>query len=420
MPISQKKDISAKSSLISAFLVHLFVEIPYFIFPVLVLVVGEDLNLGEFMWIGLGSIGTIGALAAGLPAPLVGWFSDRSRRGTMMCLSLILSALGAFIIGLSDSSLVITIFSFGLIGLGVGLYHPPGLSWVASAFKDEENGGYSSYINRILGVHGVGGTIGSAVGPISVFFLLNIMNWRQIYLLWSFPLFLLSLLFWVFVARFESPRERENNIHVKNKSTNFRIKLKSNISPTMLIIFVFMVLMSLTWGMVSFVLAPFLSEVKGFDISHAALFIGVSHLFGASGQLLGGVIADKYTEKVALLFASALQGVVILGIYILNPPAVLFALYMILFIVNAIFWPTTNSFLAKNTTQIGSAFGGFMLTVNVVRAAGPTIDGFLITLNPSNYLLIFVFAVIFSIAAFLTLTMVKGKSDFSSQDSGGQ
>ncbi|MCK5344802.1 MAG: MFS transporter, partial [Candidatus Heimdallarchaeota archaeon] len=339
---------------------------------------------------------------------------------TMMCLSLILSALGAFIIGLSDSSLVITIFSFGLIGLGVGLYHPPGLSWVASAFKDEENGGYSSYINRILGVHGVGGTIGSAVGPISVFFLLNIMNWRQIYLLWSFPLFLLSLLFWVFVARFESPRERENNIHVKNKSTNFRIKLKSNISPTMLIIFVFMVLMSLTWGMVSFVLAPFLSEVKGFDISHAALFIGVSHLFGASGQLLGGVIADKYTEKVALLFASALQGVVILGIYILNPPAVLFALYMILFIVNAIFWPTTNSFLAKNTTQIGSAFGGFMLTVNVVRAAGPTIDGFLITLNPSNYLLIFVFAVIFSIAAFLTLTMVKGKSDFSSQDSGGQ
>ena len=409
-----QKKISAKNSLISSFFVHLFVEIPYFIFPVLILVVGEDLNLGEFMWIGLGSIGTLGALAAGLPAPLVGWFSDRSRRGMMMCLSLILSALGAFIIGLFGTSLVIILFSFGLIGLGIGLYHPPGLSWVASAYKDEEKGGYSPYINRILGVHGVGGTIGSAIGPISVFFLLNIMNWRQIYLIWSFPLFLLSVLFWVFVARFESPRERKKNILVKNESANFQIKFKSHISPTLLIIFVFMVLMSLTWGMVNFVLAPFLSEVKGFDISHAALFIGVSHLFGASGQLLGGVIADKYSEKVALLFASALQGIAILGIYILKPPVILFALYMILFIVNAIFWPTTNSLLAKNTTQIGSAFGGFMLTVNVVRAAGPTIDGFLITLNPGNYLLIFFFAVIFSTAAFLTLTLMKGKSCSSS------
>ena len=92
--------ISPKISLISAFFVHLAVEIPYFIFPVLVLLVGEELNLGEFMWIGLGTVGTVGTLAAGLPAPLFGWLSDRSRRGVMMCISLILSSFGAFIIGL--------------------------------------------------------------------------------------------------------------------------------------------------------------------------------------------------------------------------------------------------------------------------------------------------------------------------------
>ena len=50
------------------------VEIPYFNFPVLILVVGEDLNLGEFMLIGLGSIGTVEMLAAGLPAQLLGCF----------------------------------------------------------------------------------------------------------------------------------------------------------------------------------------------------------------------------------------------------------------------------------------------------------------------------------------------------------
>lgn len=409
MTNTQKKEISAKSSLISAFLVHLFVEIPYFIFPVLVLVVGKDLNLGEFMWIGLGSIGTIGTLAAGLPAPLFGWFSDRSRRGPMMCFSLILSALGALIIGLFEISIVSIMLGFGLIGLGVGLYHPPGLSWVASAFKDQDNGRYSSYFNRVLGVHGVGGTVGSAVGPISVFFLFDIMSWRQIYLLWSIPLFLVALFFWIFIARFETAPKKIKKDDYTTSPINYNHIRKPTLNLNFIVISVFMVLMSLTWGMINFILSPFLSEVKGFNISHAALFIGVSHLFGASGQLLGGVIADRYSEKVALLFASFFQSFVLIGIYLFNPPMVLFTLYMMLFIVNAIFWPVTNSFLAKNTSNIGRAFGWFILTVNVVRALGPTIDGILITISPGNYLLIFIGCIIFSSAAFFTLIPVRRK-----------
>ncbi len=409
MSIPYKKTLSARSSLVSAFLVHLTVEIPYFIFPVLVLTVGEDLNLGEYTWIGLGTIGTIGTLAAGLPAPLFGWLSDHIQRGKMMCLSLILSASGAFIIGLVGPSLIGVSFGFSLVGLGVGLYHPPGLSWVTSAYKNEEKGEYSAYLNRILGIHGVGGTIGSSIGPISVFFLIDVMTWHEIYIMWSFPLFLLSLLFWVFVARHESPRIKSEVNYKKNSGNILTSNLKFKINSNLLIIFVFMFLMSLTWGMINFILAPFLSEIKGFEISDAALFIGVSHLFGASGQLLGGSMADRFSEKTALLFASALQGIVIFGIFVFNIPLVLFLLYMVLFVVNAIFWPVTNSFLAQNTIQIGSAFGGFMLTVNVVRAVGPTLDGFLITLFPSNYLLIFIFGIIFSMGAFLTLIPIKNK-----------
>jgi MFS family permease len=403
--------ISPKISLISAFFVHLAVEIPYFIFPVLVLLVGEDLNLGEFMWIGLGTVGTVGTLAAGLPAPLFGWLSDRSRRGVMMCFSLLLSSLGAFIIGFLGSSFLFVVVGFGLIGLGVGLYHPPGLSWVATAYQDKENRVYSSHFNKILGIHGVGGTIGSSIGPISVFFLLNIMSWRQIYLLWSIPLILLVIVFWLFIARFEeTPNIKSNKIRIQSLKQP-RMALKSAFSHNLTILFVFMILMSLTWGMVNFILSPFLSDVKGFEIADAALFIGITHLFGASGQLFGGVIADKYSEKIALLFASSLQSIILIGIYLLNPPLVLFMLYMTLFVVNAIFWPITNSFLAKNTLNIGSAFGGFILTVNVVRAIGPSIDGFLITYFPSNYLFIFISAIICSTAAFCSLLVVKSSEE---------
>jgi len=395
-----KLKISPNLSLFSAFLVHLAVEVPYFIFPVIVLLIGEDLNLGEFMWIGLGSVGTIGTLAAGLPAPLFGWLSDRSRRGLLMCYSLILSSSGAFLIGTFGSSLIGVILGFGLIGLGVGLYHPPGLSWVASAFKDQVNGTYSTHFNRILGVHGVGGTIGSAIGPISVYFLLSIMNWRKIFLIWSIPIFILAILFWTFVARFETTSDIKSDMVNIQRTKNPQ---KSILNSKLMIIFIFMILMSLTWGMITFILSPFLSEVKGFDISQAALFIGISHLFGASGQLFGGALADRYSEKIALLFASSLQSLVLISIYLFSPPVILFMLYMALFIANAIFWPVTNSFLAKNTKYIGSAFGGFILTVNVIRALGPTIDGFLITYVSSDYLFIFIGAILFSFAAFISL-----------------
>ncbi|MHA2224328.1 MAG: hypothetical protein ACXAC8_03950 [Candidatus Hodarchaeales archaeon] len=70
--------ISPKKSLISAFIVHGAAEVPFFIFPMVVLAVGSDLfqDLEAFKWIGLGAIGTIGALSAGLPSPIFGWFAD--------------------------------------------------------------------------------------------------------------------------------------------------------------------------------------------------------------------------------------------------------------------------------------------------------------------------------------------------------
>lgn len=400
-------------SLLSAFLVHAFVEIPYFIFPIIVLAVGEDLDFGPYMWIGLGTLGTFSTLAAGLPSPLFGWLSDRYRRGSMMALSLVLSGVGALIIAFFGYSFIGLALGIILLGIAISLYHPPGLSWVSAAFVNPEEQSYSSYFNRILGLHGVGGTIGAALAPLSIYLLIDFIHWRQIYFIWAIPIFIVAIGFWAFVGRQEPQIElstsdvrsiREFRIFKRNSTW------KQSLNSTVLLIFVFMFLMSLTWGMTSFILSPFLSEVKYFKISQAALFIGISHLIGASGQVIGGILGDKYNEKVALSVAAILQAFVLIGVYIFTHQIILFTLYITLFIVNAIFWPSTNSFLAKNTKRRGSAFGGFMLIVNVVRALGPSIDGLLITFDPSNYFLIFSFATLFSMAAFVTLLPVKSNS----------
>ncbi|UCE12840.1 MAG: MFS transporter [Candidatus Heimdallarchaeota archaeon] len=411
--------LTPKITLISAIFVHGAVEIPYFIFPVILLVVESELiqELGAFVWIGLGSIGTIGAFAAGLPSPIFGWLADRHRRGLMMSLSLIIAALGALIIGLFGESFFVLMTGIGLTGLAIALYHPPGLSWISEAFVDPENQFYSTKFNRVLGIHGVGGTIGASIAELSVAFLYGSISWQEIYLLWVSPLIFLAFIFWILVGRYESHVEFNNPSptnelgisHTEETAT----KLEKTTNSTMVIIFAFMFAMSLTWGMTSFILSPFLSDVKNFKISQAAFFVGFSHLIAASGQMLGGVLGDKYSEHVALSIAAVLQVIILIGIYIVDSrlPLIIFILYIFLGIVNSIFWPSTNSLLAKSTVHRGSAFGLFMITVNVVRALGPGIDGLILSLDPNNYLWIFILSCIFSVIAFICLIVLKNHSE---------
>ena len=408
--------ISPKKTLISSFFVHGSVEIPFFIFPVTLIVVGSDLvqELGAFMWIGLGSLGTIGALAAGLPSPIFGWLADRYRRGLMMTSSLILAALGALIIGLFGKSFIVLMIGIALTGLANALYHPPGLSWISAAYEDPGKRSYSPKYNRILGIHGVGGTIGASIAELSVAFLIDIISWQEIYLLWVFPLIFIAIIFWVSIGRHE-PSVDFNGHRLPNEIRSSKVKktdslLRKNINSTMLIIFAFMFAMSLTWGMTSFILSPFLSEVKQFKISQAAFFVGFSHLIASSGQMLGGVLGDKYSERVALSVAAALQVLILIGIYTIDVHLIIFVLYILLGIVNSIFWPTTNSLLAKSTIHRGSAFGLFMITVNVVRALGPSIDGFIISADPTSYLWIFILSCIFSILALICILMLEKSS----------
>ncbi len=406
------REISSKTTLISAFFVHGIVEIPYFIFPVIIVLIEKDLskNLGEFTWLGLGSIGTIAALASGLPSPIFGWLADRYRRGMMMTVSLILGSFGALIVGLWGKNFFLLLIGIAFTGFGNSLYHPPGLSFVSEAFIDPESQKYSSKYNRILGIHGVGGTIGASTGPLSVFFFIEFFSfdWQQIYLFWSPFLLLIALIFWISVARYESKVELLSQVGQEfNDSEGNSGKTEIRNIKSLYIVFIFMFAMSLTWGMISFILAPILTEYKDFSVSMAALFVGSSHLIAASGQLVGGVMGDKYSEKIALSFAALLQLGIIIGIFHLDIYVILFLLYILLRIVNSMFWPLTNSLLAKSSTHRGSAFGWFMLIVNTVRAVGPSVDGLIISVAPDSYFWIFTIASIFSLLAFISMQFVR-------------
>ncbi|MHA1945537.1 MAG: MFS transporter [Candidatus Hodarchaeales archaeon] len=389
--MERNNKIEPRISLISAFVLHASVEIPYFIFPVILLLVGSDLFQDSTTtgWLGLGTIGTVGTLSAALPSPFFGVLADKYRRGLMMTVSLILTLIGTVIIGLWGNYFLTMLCGVVILGFGVSLYHPPGLSWVTTAYEDPDTHSFSKNYNQVLALHGIGGGLGASLGPLSVYFLLGSLSW-------------------LLVGRHEPDNHNEvNNPEGKsNKSKGNKFSLKNSIKGSQLVlltIFAFMIAMSLNRGMINFILSPFLSEVKGIEVTDAALFIGISTLIGSAGQLLGGYFGDRQGEDRVLYFGSIFMVVILVIIYTTDAIPVLFLAYIILGIINAIFWPSTNSLVAKHSKQKGQAFGLVMLIANLVGAFGPIMVGILRVIDPTSYSLIFIFASLCSILAVLFL-----------------
>jgi MFS family permease len=389
--VERNNKIEPRISLISAFVLHASVEIPYFIFPVILLLVGSDLFQDSTTtgWLGLGTIGTVGTLSAALPSPFFGVLADKYRRGLMMTVSLILTLIGTVIIGLWGNYFLTMLCGVVILGFGVSLYHPPGLSWVTTAYEDPDTHSFSKNYNQVLALHGIGGGLGASLGPLSVYFLLGSLSW-------------------LLVGRHEPDNHNEvNNPEGKsNKSKGNKFSLKNSIKGSQLVlltIFAFMIAMSLNRGMINFILSPFLSEVKGIEVTDAALFIGISTLIGSAGQLLGGYFGDRQGEDRVLYFGSIFMVVILVIIYTTDAIPVLFLAYIILGIINAIFWPSTNSLVAKHSKQKGQAFGLVMLIANLVGAFGPIMVGILRVIDPTSYSLIFIFASLCSILAVLFL-----------------
>jgi MFS family permease len=311
-------------------------------------------------------------------------------------------------------SYVVMLLGVVFLGSSLALYHPAGLSWISIVFEDPKTHSYSANYVRILAVHGVGGSVGSSIGPISVFFLIDLLSWRDIYLIWAFPLTLFAIIFWILIGRHEAhsedsfPSPMQQDQISKDQEENFSNNLQNSI---LFFTFIFIIAMSLTRGMINFILAPFLSEVKNFEISTAALYIGLSALIGSSGQVVGGIFGDNYGEKAVLSFTAAFQAIILLLIFLFTNNIVLLVLYILLGVMNALFWPSTNSLVAKNSVKRGRAFGWVMLVANFVGALGPSIDGFLRGVDPNQYTLIFSFAIFFSICGFISFLFLKNTNN---------
>lgn len=107
---------------------------------------------------------------------LAGVIADHWSRRKAIILSMVLCSIASLFIALSYRLLFI-IISLIILGTGTALYHPVGFSYIAF-FTDKTRG-------RWIGIHGLAGNIGMAMGFITPATIGYFAGWRNTFVVWA-------------------------------------------------------------------------------------------------------------------------------------------------------------------------------------------------------------------------------------------
>jgi predicted MFS family arabinose efflux permease len=299
---------------------------------------------------------TLGLLAAtayacfGLSSLPFGYLADRRPSGPLLAVSAGGIAVSLVAVALSQD-LVALAGSLGALGLAAGIYHPTGLSLISRRVRETGRG---------FGWHGMGGSLGIALGPAFVGVLLQAgWSWRLVAGLLTVPALVgLILLLASRVGRDGDP-----------PSGTEPLPARALLTPGLvLILLVYMFAGIAYWGSLTF-----LPQTVG-----TAPYVGLLAL-GAVGQVIAGRLADRERSERLLLGMSLAAASILLafGVASSNPPAVLAGLYgFLLFSLE----PLQNVLVTNEAPwgRRGLAFGMTFLAVFGLGSIGSALGGFLI------------------------------------------
>ena len=132
-----------------------------------------------FSYTQFGVVLLITTISSGLLPPVFGFLADRHGiQKQVVMMGFLMFALG--LVGFSIAASFLTLIVASLIyGLGQTTYHPQATSLITSIFSENKG--------RAMGVHGIGGSVGNFLAPITVAFLITLVDWRMTAILLAIP-----------------------------------------------------------------------------------------------------------------------------------------------------------------------------------------------------------------------------------------
>jgi len=235
----------------------------------------------------------------------------------MLLISIALAALGGLLAAVTRSPLML-IIAVCMVFLNTTIYHPASFSYVTKIFSKTRGA-------QALGIHNAGGTLGFALGPLSLSILVGSMGWewRSLYFFWAIPIFIVIIAM-IKIKPIERLSQEESVDEIrKNSEIVENDKFKSLLSTQLIIFLLFVTLRMFSGSIYSVFVPTFLHDVKGLSVTQASLVYGAVSLMGVVAGPLGGYFADKVGKKRWLMLAVSGNALCLL-IAVLMPSALLF------------------------------------------------------------------------------------------------
>lgn len=337
-------------------LTHVFTRVHTALFPVL----QDEFSLSLFQ---LGLIAAIPPLCQTLLSIPAGLVSDRVGSRRLILASMVISAAGALLASQATSPLLL-IVAVSLAYLNTTLYHPAAYSFVTRLFRARDR-------LRALGIHGAGGILGVALGPISISLIMGVLalGWRQVYLFWFLP-FLLGI-----VAMLPIKSEPEDDVPSDEGEGKASGQVDSLLSTSLVMFLIFIGIRMIATSMSQSFMALYLVDDRGLSTSQASLIIGLNTLVGVLAAPLGGFWAVRFGEKRWLLMVYSLA-YACYGLAIVLPSNTAFAiLYLAYGFLTFLGMAANSAIMARLSPgrQRGLAFALFFLPGSIMGAVAPLV-----------------------------------------------
>ena len=257
-------------------LTHIYQSVLPPLYPVL----SRDLGL---TYTELGLLATAMAFSFGISQIIMGPLSDRFGRKRLILCGQFLFAAATAMCGLVSKYWWLLLFQV-VGGIGGSVLHPVGVALLTDVTQTTQRG-------KAMGVHGSGGTLGTALAPVTMVYLTVLVNWR-------FAMIVIGLLGMIFVplmAAYLVEPPRTKKVKPEESETSEKEVYPFGTLALILILMVWISRSTSNRAYQSF-LPTFLVHHYAISLELSGIFVTLYWVFSAVAQLAGGYLSDRYNH----------------------------------------------------------------------------------------------------------------------------
>ena len=231
--------------------------------------------------------------------------------------------------------------SITLLGMVIVLWHPPALATVSGQYPDRR--GFA------IGMHGMGGSIGEAVGPALLGFLLGLMLWRTVLQFSVIPALLMGIGVYLLVR---SAPSLANEATTRRYFATVRAVLRN---PRLLLVLGTAACFSGTQIAITSFLPIYAREDLGLSATATGAMLSFLQIAGIGSQPVLGYLSDRVGRR--LVLALGLLGLTMgsLALYVSGEGL---AFYLAVGLTGLFLFPMMAIILALGMDIVGSAVQG--------------------------------------------------------------